>query len=167
MVLLRAATGGLLTMAMVQYLLAPLPAIPRSVLLLDWGATIVVLGGARSLLRGVRETRWRPFSSAGQVRVLIAGAGDMGASTLRMIRRLGQPRYRVVGFIDDNPDLRGNAHRGRARRRRLPTRAATGRALRGRQVLVMQGELAGPQVRRLLDDARGAATSASCPTTGS
>ncbi len=45
-VLLRTATGGLLTAAMVQYLLAPLPAIPRSVLLLDWGATIVVIGGA-------------------------------------------------------------------------------------------------------------------------
>ena len=34
-------------MAMIQYLLVPVPAIPRSVFLLDWGTTIVVLGGAR------------------------------------------------------------------------------------------------------------------------
>ena len=98
-VLLRAATGGLLTMVMIQYLLGPLPTIPRSVFLLDWGTTVVVLGGVRSLLRGVREMRWSLFSPPDQVRVLIAGAGDMGVSTLRMIRRLGRPRYRVVGFL--------------------------------------------------------------------
>ena len=45
-ILLRAASGGLLTAAMIQYLLEPVPAIPRSVFLLDWGTTIVVLGGA-------------------------------------------------------------------------------------------------------------------------
>ncbi len=154
-VLLRTATGGLLTAAMIQYLFSPLPAIPRSVLLLDWGATVVVIGGARALLRGVRETRWRPFSSAGQVRVLIAGASELGASTLRMIRRLGQPRYRVVGFIDDNPSLQGTRVEGVPvvgdcqHARQLVTRYGAG------QVLVMQGELAGSQVRRLLDDARG------------
>ena len=43
-VLLKAATGGLVTMAMIQYLLGPRPLVPRSVFLLDWGTTIVVLG---------------------------------------------------------------------------------------------------------------------------
>ena len=112
LVLLRAATGGLLTIAMIQYLLAPAPAIPRGVVLLDWGTTIVVLGGARSLLRGVRETRWSLFRSADEVRVLIAGAGDMGAATLRMIRRIGRPRYRVVGFIGDSSSLVGTRIEG-------------------------------------------------------
>ena len=154
LVLLRAATGGLLTMAMIQYLLAPAPTIPRSVFLLDWGTTIVVLGGARSLVRGVRETRWSLFRSAGEVRVLIAGAGDMGASTLRMIRRIGRPRYRVVGFIGDSPSLVGTRIEGVPvvgvceHTRQLVQRYGA------RQILVMQGELAGPQLRRLMDDAR-------------
>jgi FlaA1/EpsC-like NDP-sugar epimerase len=152
--LLRATTGGLLTMAMIQYLLVPSPAVPRSVFLLDWGTTIVVLGGARSLLRGVRETRWSLFRSAGEVRVLIAGAGDMGASTLRMIRRIGRPRYRVVGFIGDSPSLTGTRIEGVPvvgdceHTRQLVERCGA------QQILVMQGELAGGQLRRLVDDAR-------------
>ncbi len=112
MVLLRAATGGLLTMMMIQYLLGPQPTIPRSVFLLDWGTTIVVLGGIRSLLRGVREMRWSLLSPPNQVRVLIAGVGEMGISTLRMIRRLEQPRYRVVGFLGSDRDHVGTRIEG-------------------------------------------------------
>ena len=112
MILLRAATGGLVTMMLIQYLLGPAPTIPRSVFLLDWGTTVVVLGGSRSLLRGVREMRWSLFSPPGQVRVLIAGIGDMGVSTLRMIRRLGQPHYRVAGFLGGSPSHVGTRIEG-------------------------------------------------------
>ena len=153
-ILLRAATGGLLTMMMIQYLLGPQPMIPRSVFLLDWGTTIVVLGGARSLLRGVREMRWSLFSSPDQVRVLIAGAGDMGVSTLRMIRRIGQPRYRVVGFLGSSLAQVGTRIEG------IPVIGACEHASRLvdryaiRQILVAQGDLTGPQLRKLVDDAR-------------
>ena len=131
MVLLRAATGGLMTMMMIQYLVTPLPTIPRSVFLLDWGTTVVVLGGVRSLMRGVREMRWSLFSPPDQVRVLIAGVGDMGVSTLRMIRRLGQPRYRVVGFLGGTSSPCGNPPRRPSGDRRLRTGRPGGRALRG------------------------------------
>ena len=154
LVLLRAATAGLLTVAMIQYLLAPWPTIPRSVFLLDWGATIVALGGARSLLRGVRETRWTLFSTTNRVRVLIAGAGDMGASTLRMIRRIDRPNYHVVGFIDDDPNLPGTCIEG------VPVVGDCGhvRQLVDRhgiqQILVMRGELAGTRLRKLVEEVR-------------
>ncbi len=142
-ILLRAATGGLLTMMTIQYLLGPLPTIPRSVFLLDWGTTVVVLGGIRSLLRGVREMRWSLFSPPDQVRVLIAGVGDMAISTLRMIRRIGQPRYRVVGFLGGNPADVGTRIDGVPvvgvceQASRLVARYAI------RQILVAQGDLAG------------------------
>ena len=101
------------------------------------------------------RARWPLFSPGRQVRVLIAGAGDMGASTLRMIRRIGQPRYHVVGFIDRQPEPAGNAHRGRAGGRRLRRRPTSlSQRHRMRQVLVMQGELAGRNSRTLIDDAR-------------
>ncbi len=153
LVLLRAATGALLTAAMIQYLIAPYPAVPRSVFFLDWGATIVVLGGARSLVRGVREMRWSLFSPAGEIRVLIAGAGDMGASILQMIRRVERRQFRVVGFIGDNPSLVGSRIEG------VPVVGVCEDTCRliqrhgSRQILVMQGELAGSQLRRLMDDA--------------
>jgi FlaA1/EpsC-like NDP-sugar epimerase len=154
MVLLWAATGALATMIAVQFLFAPAPAIPRSVFLLDWSMTIVVLGGARSLTRGLREARWSLFSSADQVRVLIAGAGDMGTSLLRIIRRIDKPRYLAVGFIDPHPGLLGTRVEG------VPVLGACeqiGQIVhrhRIEQILVMQGEFAGSQLRKFMDDAR-------------
>ena len=153
-ILLRAATGGLLTMMMIQYLLGPLPTIPRSVFLLDWGTTVVVRGGVRSLLRGVREMRWSLFSPPNQVRVLIAGVGDMAISTLRMIRRIGEPRYRVVGFLGGNPADVGTRIEGVPvvgvceHADRLVARHAV------RQILVAQGDLSGGALRKLVDDVR-------------
>jgi FlaA1/EpsC-like NDP-sugar epimerase len=153
-VLLQAATGALLTMSAIQYFLNPQPTIPRSVFLLDWGTTVVVLGGARSMVRGFRETRWSLFAPADEVRVLIAGAGDMGAATLRMLRRIDRPRYRVVGFLGDSPALVGTRIEG------VPVIGVCENASRlvnrhlVQQVLVMQGELPGLQLRKLMDDVR-------------
>jgi FlaA1/EpsC-like NDP-sugar epimerase len=153
-VLLKAATGGLATMALVEVLFTPPPPIRRSVLLLDWGTLIVVLGGARSLLRGVREAHWPLLSSARQVHVLIAGAGDMAAATLRMIRRIDRPQYHVVGFLAPDAELLGTRIEG------VPVLGTCKQANqiverhRVRQVWVMQGELTGPQLRKLIDDAR-------------
>jgi FlaA1/EpsC-like NDP-sugar epimerase len=153
-VLLQAATGALLTASAIQYFLGPLPTIPRSVFLLDWGTTVVVLGGARSMVRGFREARWSLFAPADQVRVLIAGAGDMGAATLRVLRRTDRPRYRVIGFLGDSPAMVGTRIEG------VPIIGVCENASRlvkrhlVQQVLVMQGELPGLQLRKLMDDVR-------------
>jgi FlaA1/EpsC-like NDP-sugar epimerase len=153
-VLMQAATGGLLTMTTIQFLLGPAPSVPRGVFLLDWGATVVVLGGARSLVRGVREMRWSLFARADEVRVLIAGAGDMAATTLRMLHRIDHPRYRVVGFLGGSPSLVGTRIEG------VPVIGLCEQAGRlanrchAQQILVMQGELPGLQLRKLMADAR-------------
>jgi FlaA1/EpsC-like NDP-sugar epimerase len=152
-VLLRAAMGSLATMALIQYLLDPLPCVPRSVFLLDWGATVVIFGGARSLMRGFRESHWPLLSSTKQVRVLIAGAGEMGVSMLQMIRRIDRPSYQVVGFIDQRAELTGTCIDG------VPVLGACEDASplvtqhRAQQILVMQGEFPGAQLRKLVDDA--------------
>lgn len=157
MVLLRAATAGLLTMTLIQYALAPAPTVPRSVFLLDWSATIIVLGGARALIRGFRETHWSLFSSAKHVRVFIAGVSDMGTSMLRIIRQLDRPRYEVVGFIDRCSNFVGTRVEG------VPVLGDCGHARQlvarhgVKQILVMQGELPGPQLRKLMDDTRHSA----------
>ena len=153
-VLMQAATGALVTMAMIQYLLAPLPNIPRSIFLLDWGTTIVILGGARSLVRGFREMRWSLFSPTDRVRVLIAGAGETSVSMLRAIRRISSPRYQVVGFIDPNSQLLGTYIEG------VPVLGVCEHAdrlvehHRIRQILVVQGELPGQKLRALVEAAR-------------
>jgi FlaA1/EpsC-like NDP-sugar epimerase len=152
--LFQAATGALLTMSMIQFLLGPLPLVPRSVFLLDWGTTIVVFGGARSLVRGFRELRWSLFASPDQVRVLIAGASEMGLSMLRMIRRSGRPLYQVVGFLDRNANLLGTRVEGVPVLGGCEQTSQLVAQHRIRQILVVQGEFSGPQLRQLMDDAR-------------
>jgi len=77
------------------------PAHPVQVLLLDFGATIVVVCGVRLAIRlYFEESRSEPGVQAS--RILIVGAGNAGESLLRDIHRLHSNRYTVVGFIDDD-----------------------------------------------------------------
>jgi FlaA1/EpsC-like NDP-sugar epimerase len=153
-VLLRAASCGAITVTLIYYFLVPLPVIPRSVLVLDWGTTIVVVGGLRSLLRGWHETIWLLSRPAGQVRVLIAGTEETGALMLRAIRQVGRPRYRVVGFIGCDARLVGTRIEGVPivgvieESRRLVQRYAV------RQILVAQGVFSGEELRKLIDQAQ-------------
>jgi FlaA1/EpsC-like NDP-sugar epimerase len=81
-------------------------AVPDTVLIIDWAATIALVGGMRFLVRVIREGS-RPVSPAGLTRALIIGAGDAGESVLRELYRLPVERYHVVGFMDDDPRKRG------------------------------------------------------------
>jgi FlaA1/EpsC-like NDP-sugar epimerase len=81
-------------------------AVPDTVFIIDWAATIALVGGLRFLVRIVREGS-RPISPAGLTRVLIVGAGDVGEGILRELYRLPVERYHVVGFVDDDPRKRG------------------------------------------------------------
>ena len=77
-----------------------------SVLIIDWAATIALVGGLRFLVRIIREGS-RPVSPAGLTRVLIVGAGDAGEAVLRELYRLPVEKYHVVAFVDDDPRKRG------------------------------------------------------------
>jgi FlaA1/EpsC-like NDP-sugar epimerase len=153
-ILVCAATGGTITAISIYYLLAPLPAIPRSVLVLDWGTTIVVVGGMRSALRGWRETIWLLSRPAGQVRVLIAGAGETGALTLRTIRRVGRPKYRVVGFLGCDAEQVGARIEGVPIVGTIEEASRVVQRCAARQILVVQGDFSGEELRKLLDDAQ-------------
>jgi len=78
---------------------------PQLVFVLDWGLTIALVCGARVAVRLYRE-EFRPIASGGPAGVLIIGAGDAGEMILREILRMPVERYRVVGFLDDDPAMR-------------------------------------------------------------
>lgn len=150
--LFQAATSSLLVMVLVDRLCVPAEFIPRSILLLDWGTTIVVIGGIRALWRVVHERSWRLFISAGKVPTFIVGADDAGESLLRAITRKGMLNFHVVGFIDDDPARQGTRIGG------VPVIGTIDQVpcLADRhgvsEVLISAGELSGKQVRRLMDD---------------
>lgn len=80
---------------------------PRSVIVLDWVLSIMLVGGMRFSIRTVREARAGqnapPASGNGERRrVLVLGAGDAGEMLMRDIMRAHARRYQPVGFLDDN-----------------------------------------------------------------
>ena len=81
-----------------------LPALPRlvdaaaSVFLMDWGLTIVIVGGLRSLARLLEERESSGCSRKASTPVFIVGANDSGEALLRAIRRNPRLPYRVVGL---------------------------------------------------------------------
>ncbi|MBN2582666.1 MAG: hypothetical protein JXL80_06325, partial [Planctomycetes bacterium] len=83
------------------------PPIPGAVFITDWAGTIALVGGVRFAIRIYREGM-RPIAAGGLTNVLLVGAGDAGEAVLREMQRLPVERYRVVGFVDDNPGLRGS-----------------------------------------------------------
>lgn len=149
--LVRAATAGSLTVAFICHYIVPLPYIPRSVLMLDWGATIVVIGGLRALLRGWREMLWLVSQPVGQVRVLIVGIGDAGALMLRSVRQSGRQNYRAVGFICSDEKMIGSRIEGVPIVGTIHHASKLAEKYAAQQILVIQGEVTGEELRHLVD----------------
>jgi FlaA1/EpsC-like NDP-sugar epimerase len=128
--------------------------IPRSIYLFDWGATMVALGGVRSIRRGFHEFAFLPFFPSSQIPTLIVGANDAGAILLRAIIRDGKRTYRVLGFIDRD------SHRLGARIDGVPIIGTLAQTFQVadrygvEEILVVKDGLSGQDLRRLLDQAR-------------
>jgi FlaA1/EpsC-like NDP-sugar epimerase len=97
-------------------------AYPRSVFIIDWCLTVLLISGFRLGIRLYFEVvseqkTWdivshTLFGTLRQERydrknLLIIGAGDCGEKIYREIRDNARLRYNVVGFLDDDKDKRG------------------------------------------------------------
>ena len=104
-VALACAVSALMSWAMIAAMRGSL-GFPTSVFLLDALFATVLVGGARLAYRALVE--WRSGRQAGGTaasRILIVGAGKLGRSFAREARET--PGLKIVGFLDDNPALRG------------------------------------------------------------
>jgi len=154
-VLVQAATSSLVIVVLIYRFFLSEPSVPRSVFLLDWGATIVVIGGVRSMLRVLREGNWMSLLSvSNRVPVLIVGANDAGESLSRSILRNERLGYYVVGFIDVTDRRIGTRIGG------VPVIGTIGQTCQlaerhgVREILIATEELSGRQVRKLVENAR-------------
>jgi FlaA1/EpsC-like NDP-sugar epimerase len=104
-VTLAGVTIGLVSLA--AGMLLPALTIPRSVPLIVLPLLLGAVATPRLLLRiwSSRMPRHEP-ASKGQP-VLIMGAGDTGAMTVRELRYSARLKLRVVGLLDDDPAKRG------------------------------------------------------------
>ncbi|WP_250622783.1 nucleoside-diphosphate sugar epimerase/dehydratase [Pinirhizobacter soli] len=103
--ILRAACLGALAIGLAMFLYGRLEGVPRSVLLVYPVVLSVLLGVPRLTYRFWKDSRLDLFQSMPTRRVLVVGAGRAGEALARDLRR--DSRYSVIGFVDDNPALRG------------------------------------------------------------
>jgi len=73
--------------------------IPRSVILINWMLTIIVIGGSRILARWI-FTRLDPINLILKKNVIIYGAGSAGRQLSQALLLSGE--YKHVAYIDDN-----------------------------------------------------------------
>jgi FlaA1/EpsC-like NDP-sugar epimerase len=104
--LLKAATLSSLTIAAV-WAFVQTGTFPRSILVLDFAFSILIVGGLRFGIRTIREAVMQSTHAVpkegNRRRVLVLGAGDAGEMLMREIIRIYGHRYEPVGFLDDAP----------------------------------------------------------------
>ena len=77
--------------------------IPVGVVVVDWMACIVLVGGARMFPRFLELSR---IDRSGSIRnVIVVGAGEVGEIVVRNFLQNPQMGYRPVGFLDDDDHL--------------------------------------------------------------
>jgi FlaA1/EpsC-like NDP-sugar epimerase len=159
--LLWAATLSMLVLASIDSLFIStsrlgVPRIQRSVILLDWAGTILLIGGMRAVYRSIRE-ELRPLFSGRPVRhAIVVGADRAGESIARNLTAASHNPYYVVGFLDDDPRLKQSRVAGIEV---LGTVDEAGYQVGRRRVddvIVQSGTLTGKRFRRLLDECTAA-----------
>jgi len=80
--------------------------IPRSVILINWMLSLLVIGGVRVYARFLLNTNLKFHTNhTNQSKVLIYGAGNAGVQLIAALEHSGE--FLPVGFIDDSQDLQG------------------------------------------------------------
>ncbi|MDZ7736191.1 MAG: nucleoside-diphosphate sugar epimerase/dehydratase [Gammaproteobacteria bacterium] len=110
--IIKAAILGALALTLVLFIQTRMQGIPRSILILYPVFLIVLLGGPRLGYRLFKDHRFniKAMQKEGRRRVLIIGAGRAGETLVRDMLREGNDE--PVGFIDDDPELRGTRVHG-------------------------------------------------------
>ncbi len=104
--IIEAATVGSLGAIFISYILQTI-ALPRTVFVIDWLLTIVLVGGVRFFNRSMSELRLFSKTPIGSKKVLIVGAGDTGQVLVKEMLKNKSLDYMPIGFLDDDLAKKG------------------------------------------------------------
>jgi FlaA1/EpsC-like NDP-sugar epimerase len=96
----------LVSLAMISiFTLGAFTGFPRSVLIIDWMLSVLMVGGLRFTLRLLVDSQSSSITNLSRKanQVLIIGAGDAGALVARELQKNPQLSFQPVGFLDDDP----------------------------------------------------------------
>jgi FlaA1/EpsC-like NDP-sugar epimerase len=105
--LIKAVTASSALLVVVLYMTGELAGYPRSVVVLDWAAALLLFGGGRFAVRAFREERLVPWRSRRGTRALIIGGGAAAERLLREAQRDRESEICPVGIVDDDPTKLG------------------------------------------------------------
>jgi FlaA1/EpsC-like NDP-sugar epimerase len=127
---------------------------PRSIFILDWAFSILIVGGMRFLIRTVREVTIQntlPNNGAPRRRLLVIGAGDAGEMLMREIVRIYGRRYETLGFLDDNPSKHGEQIHGVSVLGPIDRVAELAETQKIDEIILAIPSLRGREMRRILE----------------
>lgn len=76
----------------------------RSLLIVDFALLAFFLLSYRVAMRLTHNFLRRTYSTS-QTNIIIFGAGQLGANTLKVLQQANQKKYNVIAIIDDNPQV--------------------------------------------------------------
>jgi FlaA1/EpsC-like NDP-sugar epimerase len=153
--LLNVSTLSTVAIASIDYFLIPQFQISRAVLLIDWGVTIILVGGLRSVWRLIQEHIWPTIRVDGNMRpTLLIASGHQGQTLARQIHSHSRLKYRIVGFLDENAEHHGSCLGG------IPILGSPDKAVELAQernvhdILLLARSISGAQLREIMDRCR-------------
>jgi FlaA1/EpsC-like NDP-sugar epimerase len=105
-----AVTTASAAVAGLMYLLRALGAFvyfARSIPVIDWLLSLLLVGGVRFLPRILSEEMFSRRGKSAEGQVLVVGAGDAGALVVREMHKNPQLALSPVAFLDDDPQKQG------------------------------------------------------------
>ncbi|WP_379137785.1 polysaccharide biosynthesis protein [Paenibacillus sp. sgz500958] len=105
MLIAKIVTYSIITVSIVQYVISG--QIPFRLLMTTWMLHILLIGGSRFCWRVVRGSLLHKETVENCTRTLIVGAGAAGTMIARQLLTGRVKELKPIGFIDDNPNIRG------------------------------------------------------------
>lgn len=163
-ILLRASVAGSLAVIVADHFLLPRFFIPRSIVLLDFLLTVLIIGGVRSIGRLSTEQlipflQMRFITEAGYRPALLVGASPLGLQVAGQIHDRPTLKTRIVGLLDLDDKLYGRRLGGILVVGSPLNVAAHAAAWNAKDVYVLAGTLNGRNLRDLVDRCREAGLS--------
>ncbi len=160
-VLLRATIAGTFIIVFIDYFLMPHSMIPRSVVVLEFLLTILLVGGLRSIGRLSREQIMPMMNSRLRCnpnarRALIVGCNPRGVYVAGQIHVCRELNTQIVGFLDVDDSMHGRRMSG-FMVYGSPTNVVSCAAdAEARDIYILADVLAGKELRNLIDRCREA-----------
>ncbi|MFH1913471.1 MAG: nucleoside-diphosphate sugar epimerase/dehydratase [Pseudomonadota bacterium] len=129
--------------------------VPRSIFVLDWVLTLVLCSGLRLTIRAFYT---RTFSlsrpASGRKDVLVVGAKDAAEKIGRELTA-NPAHYNLVGFLDDDPDLKGRTIHGRPVLGPVGSLGAVAERFGVDEIFLAVSEASSEEMRRMVETCKG------------